>query len=76
MPRTTIDRLIISSPYEEATCHRTRADQSGWVTTYLSDSNGTALQMVALTLAGIPTLLLFILCQRIIIRGIIIPQFK
>lgn len=37
---------------------------------------GPALQMAALTLAGIPTLLVFIFCQRIIIRGIIIPQFR
>jgi ABC-type glycerol-3-phosphate transport system permease component len=41
-----------------------------------TNTAGTALQMAALTLAGIPTLLVFIFCQRIIIRGIIIPQFK
>ena len=28
----------------------------------------------ALTVAGIPTLLVFIFCQRIIMRGIILPQ--
>jgi ABC-type glycerol-3-phosphate transport system permease component len=27
-------------------------------------------------LAGIPTLLVFVFCQRIILRGIIVPQFK
>ena len=27
-------------------------------------------------LAGIPTLLVFIFCQKIILRGIIVPQFK
>lgn len=41
-----------------------------------TNTAGTALQMAALTLAGIPTLLVFIFCQRIIIRGIIIPQFE
>ncbi len=34
------------------------------------------LMLAALTLAGIPTLIVFILCQRVIIRGIAIPQFK
>jgi len=42
----------------------------------LANTGGPALLMAALTLAGIPTLLVFIFCQRIIIRGIIIPQFR
>ena len=42
----------------------------------LANTGGLALLMAALTLAGIPTLLVFIFCQRIIIRGIIIPQFR
>lgn len=32
--------------------------------------------MSALTLAAIPTLLIFVFCQNIIMRGIIIPSFK
>jgi multiple sugar transport system permease protein len=32
--------------------------------------------MAALVLAAIPTLLVFIFCQKIIMRGIIIPTFK
>jgi multiple sugar transport system permease protein len=32
--------------------------------------------MAALTLAAVPTLLVFVFCQNIIMRGIIIPSFK
>jgi len=32
--------------------------------------------MAALTLAAIPTLLVFIFAQNVIMRGIIIPSFK
>jgi multiple sugar transport system permease protein len=32
--------------------------------------------MSALTVAAIPTLLIFIFCQNIIMRGIILPSFK
>jgi len=32
--------------------------------------------MAALVLASLPTLLIFIFCQQIILRGIILPQFK
>jgi len=41
-----------------------------------ANAAGPGLLMAALTLAGIPTLVMFIFCQRIIIRGIIIPQFR
>jgi len=46
-----------------------------WVQQF-ANTAGLGLQLAALTLAGIPTLLVFIFCQRIIIRGIVIPQFK
>ena len=32
--------------------------------------------MAALVLAAIPTLFVFIVCQKVILRGIIIPTFK
>ena len=32
--------------------------------------------MAALTLTAIPTLLIFVFCQNIIMRGIILPSFK
>lgn len=38
--------------------------------------HATQLTMAALTLASIPTLLVFILAQRVILRGIVIPQMK
>ncbi len=41
-----------------------------------ANTAGVGVQTAALTLAGIPTLIVFIFCQRIIIRGIVIPQFK
>ncbi|MBI4026512.1 MAG: carbohydrate ABC transporter permease [Verrucomicrobia bacterium] len=37
-------------------------------------SNG--LIMASLVIAAVPTLLIFIFCQRIILRGIVIPDFK
>ena len=32
--------------------------------------------MAALVVAAMPTLLIFIFCQRIILRGIVVPSFK
>jgi ABC-type glycerol-3-phosphate transport system permease component len=32
--------------------------------------------MASLVIASIPTLLVFIFCQNIILRGIIVPSFK
>ncbi|MCK5851745.1 carbohydrate ABC transporter permease [bacterium] len=37
---------------------------------------GNFMIMASLILSAIPTLIMFILCQRIILRGIIIPTFK
>jgi len=39
-------------------------------------STKPGLVMAALTLASIPTLLVFLFCQKIIMRGIIIPTMK
>ncbi|MDO8586803.1 MAG: carbohydrate ABC transporter permease [Armatimonadota bacterium] len=36
----------------------------------------SSMMMAALVLASIPTLLIFVFCQQIILRGIILPQFK
>ncbi|MBN1807996.1 MAG: carbohydrate ABC transporter permease [Planctomycetes bacterium] len=38
--------------------------------------HSTQLTMAALTLASIPTLLVFVLAQRVILKGIVIPQMK
>ena len=46
-----------------------------WLQQFAQNYSG-GLLMAALTLAGIPTLIVFVFCQRIIIRGIVIPQFK
>lgn len=37
---------------------------------------GNFMIMASLVLSAIPTLIIFILCQRIILRGIVIPTFK
>jgi len=36
----------------------------------------SSMMMAALVLASLPTLLVFVFCQQIILRGIILPQFK
>ena len=38
--------------------------------------SNSALVMAALALVSIPTLLMFIFCQKIIMRGIIVPSMK
>ena len=38
--------------------------------------HSTQLTMAALTLASVPTLIVFILAQRVILKGIVIPQMK
>ena len=37
---------------------------------------GNFMIMASLVLSAIPTLVVFILCQRVILRGIVIPTFK
>ena len=32
--------------------------------------------MASLVIAALPTLIVFVLCQRVILRGIVIPTFK
>jgi multiple sugar transport system permease protein len=39
-------------------------------------SNSQSINYAALCLASIPTLLVFIFCQRIIMRGIVVPTEK
>ncbi|MBC8104517.1 MAG: carbohydrate ABC transporter permease [Cytophagales bacterium] len=55
-------------------------DQKMWtLMVYLYNLQGSAPQyviMAALTLAALPTLVVFLLAQKIILRGIILPSFK
>ncbi len=41
-----------------------------------NNASNSALVMAALALVSIPTLLMFIFCQKIIMRGIIVPSMK
>lgn len=55
-------------------------DQSMWtLMVWLYDLQSTAPQyviMAALTLAALPTLVVFLLAQKVILRGVILPSFK
>ncbi len=42
----------------------------------VNNASNSALVMAALALVSIPTLLMFIFCQKIIMRGIIVPSMK
>jgi ABC-type glycerol-3-phosphate transport system permease component len=38
--------------------------------------NTVPLVMASLVIAAVPTLIVFVFCQNIILRGIIVPSFK
>jgi multiple sugar transport system permease protein len=47
-----------------------------WLYDFQSRSNNQGMIMAALVLASLPTLLVFIFCQNIIMRGIVVPTMK
>ncbi len=39
-------------------------------------THSVSMAMASLVIAAIPTLIVFILCQKVILRGIVIPTYK